>query len=45
MFVVAIRINVTVSGEFRNVRVVVRMFVRVLSLCSTLDFTVKHVTL
>jgi hypothetical protein len=36
--------NVTVRGEFRNVRFVVRMFVRVMSLCSTLDFDVKHVT-
>jgi hypothetical protein len=40
---VAIRKNVTVSGEFRNVRIVIGMFVRVLSLCSKLDFIVKHV--
>jgi len=45
VFVVVIRKNVTVSGEFRNVRLVVRMIVRVLPLCSTLDFIVKHVTL
>jgi hypothetical protein len=37
--------NVTVSGEFRNVRVSVRMFVRALPRCSTLDFTVRYVTL
>lgn len=38
MFVVAIQKGVTVNGDFRNVRVLVKMLVRVMQLCSTLDF-------